>query len=215
MMNKELLVKILINGAEVMNANDFDEYEIVRMGGYNQNNPHHVYDLWEHTKNTVIQVLKSDFYSDNLAIAALLHDIGKPDCAMNKYGNTVFYGHAKKSAEIAKELLTKWGFCKKDIDEICFYISHHDDFINFKYAHEINPKNKAARYFTEINATNVYKYFEETCKSDIGLFASLIALCIADASSQADIAVCKNYTITRKQKIDKLIDIYNFICHHN
>lgn len=214
MMNKKLLVKILINGAEVMNANDFDEYEIVRMDGYNQNNPHHVYDLWGHTKNTVIQVLKSDFYSDNLAIAALLHDIGKPDCAIIKNNITVFYGHAQKSKEIAEKLLTKWGFCKEDIDEICFYISHHDDFINFKYSNEIISKSKAARYFTEINATNVYKYFEETCKSDIGLFVSLIALCIADASSQADIAVCKNYTITKKQKIDKLIDIYNFICHN-
>ena len=46
---------------------------------FDQKNESHCYDLWEHCVHTVLH-LPSDTDDDMLYLAALLHDIGKPDC---------------------------------------------------------------------------------------------------------------------------------------
>lgn len=53
--------------------------EIKIMFGYNQNNHAHQYDLWQHSVETMLNLPK-DIEEDILYLAALLHDIGKPDC---------------------------------------------------------------------------------------------------------------------------------------
>lgn len=104
--------------------------EVAMMIGYNQNNPHHCYDLWEHSIKTM-QGLTCD--KDNqLRVAAFFHDIGKPSVARVKDGRTVYYGHAQKSVEIANSLLNRLGYMSHEIEQILFYIEHHDDFISCK-----------------------------------------------------------------------------------
>ncbi len=48
-----------------------------------------------------------------------------------KDGRTVFYGHAQKSVEIANSLLNRLGYMSHEIEQILFYIGHHDDFISW------------------------------------------------------------------------------------
>ena len=111
--------------------------DVVRMVGYEQKNAHHCYDLWKHTLKTV-EGVKPDGLTEEqfkkLRIAALFHDIGKPDVAKfnDKTGQQVYYGHAMRSAEIADFLLTSYGYDQAEIDQIGFYIGHHDDFISYK-----------------------------------------------------------------------------------
>ena len=107
-MTKEELINLL-------NREDFLEYmssltkeqvdsllgeKFSRMVGFDQNNVHHCYDLWGHTIHTVasldVQGLSVE-KANNIKIAALYHDIGKPDVVMEKNGKNVFYGHVKKS----------------------------------------------------------------------------------------------------------------------
>ena len=99
-----------------------------------QNNPHHCYDLLNHTIKTV-EFLNCDNLNETesyeLRIAALYHDVGKPAVAFEKDGRTVFYNHAVKSRELAQSELVKHELGECSLDRILFYIEHHDDFISF------------------------------------------------------------------------------------
>ena len=86
------------------------------MVGYNQCNPHHCYDLFQHSLHAVERL--SDEAGSLLRVAAFFHDIGKPDVAKKKDERLVFYGHAGKSAKIVKPILEKMGYSDKEILEI-------------------------------------------------------------------------------------------------
>ena len=49
------------------------------MVDFNQHNYAHQYDLWEHSLQTVVGLPKN-IEDDMVYLAALIHDIGKPDC---------------------------------------------------------------------------------------------------------------------------------------
>ena len=101
---------------------------VAQMVKYDQHNPHHCYDLFIHTLRTVDDIGLS--FSTILRVAAFFHDIGKPSVAFEKQGRLVFYGHAKKSSELAAPILSQLGYSELEKVLICFLISHHDDFIS-------------------------------------------------------------------------------------
>ena len=75
--------------------------EIGSMFGFEQCNPHHLFDLWEHTVRAVESVPRSEA----LRLAALLHDVGKPLVfTRDADGVGHFFGHAERSAEIAERI---------------------------------------------------------------------------------------------------------------
>lgn len=161
--------------------------EVAMLIGYNQNNPHHCYDLWEHSIKTM-QGLTCD--KDNqLRVAAFFHDIGKPSVARVKVGRTVYYGHAQKSVEIANSLLNRLGYMSHEIEQILFYIEHHDDFISWVLPQEeYNHKNK---YLIEITKDNLKTHIKKTeLKEHFVLkeenWCSLFDLCKADVKAQSD-----------------------------
>ena len=62
--------------------------EAVPMFGFDQNNPHHDSDCWHHTARVVAAVPEQDII---LRLAALLHDLGKPDtCTVDARGISHF-----------------------------------------------------------------------------------------------------------------------------
>ena len=70
--------------------------------GFDQHNPHHIYDVYTHTAQ-VVETAPAD-----LAVrwAAILHDCGKPACyTQDEQGIGHFYGHADVSAQMADTLL--------------------------------------------------------------------------------------------------------------
>ena len=79
------LIKILRNAIEVEGIDKYkDEImmlipETKIMMNFDQQNYAHQYDLWEHSLQTVVGLPK-DMKDDMIYLAALLHDIGKPDC---------------------------------------------------------------------------------------------------------------------------------------
>ena len=78
--------------------------EALPMKGFLQRNPHHIYDVLEHTAAAVEAVSPEP----ELRLAALLHDIGKPRClTVDDAGTGHFYGHAEISAEIAEDILSR------------------------------------------------------------------------------------------------------------
>ena len=62
---------------------------------------------------------------ENVRLAALLHDIGKPSVKKIKDGNITFYNHEKVSAEIAKKMLFRLKFPNVVINNVCHLIENH------------------------------------------------------------------------------------------
>ena len=132
--------------------------EVSRMVGFDQRNAHHCYDLWYHTLHTVERIDDTNLTEEQvkkIKVAAFFHDIGKPDVVgINPRNNQQnFYNHAVYSANIAKSILEKLDYSPEEIKQICFYIAHHDDFLNYKDT--IGEKNKNHIFFREINQSTV------------------------------------------------------------
>ncbi|MBQ6991409.1 MAG: radical SAM protein [Clostridia bacterium] len=132
--------------------------EVARMVGFEQKNSHHCFDLWQHTLHTVKAIDGKGLTEEQvrkLKVAAFFHDIGKPDVAqINEYtGQQVFYGHPAKSGEIAKSILKKIGYTEMEIDQLEFFIRHHDDFISYKST--VEPFFKKHEFIREISEETV------------------------------------------------------------
>ena len=78
--------------------------ELAPCVGFDQHNPHHLYDIFEHTARVVEAVPPIPA----LRWAALLHDAGKPGCfTREENGRGHFYGHPKVSAQLADTVLRR------------------------------------------------------------------------------------------------------------
>ena len=88
-----------------------------------QQNPHHLYDVWEHSVRAVGQVEAEPV----LRWAMLLHDCGKPACkTVDESGIGHFYGHPDVSRAIAAGLLRRLRFSGQEQDEIGLLVEQHD-----------------------------------------------------------------------------------------
>lgn len=97
--------------------------ELCATFGFQQHNPHHIYDVWTHTVNAVDEA-KEDLI---VRLTMLLHDIGKPACfSKDENGIGHFYGHGAMSAEYAKTILTRLRFDNQTIDTVVNLIECHD-----------------------------------------------------------------------------------------
>lgn len=78
--------------------------ELAPTVGFQQNSPHHAYDVYTHTAYAV-EAAPQEL---PLRLAALLHDIGKPQTyTTDENGRGHFYGHAKVGAEMAEAVLLR------------------------------------------------------------------------------------------------------------
>lgn len=97
--------------------------ELVPLFGFDQRNPHHDKDVWEHT----LAVVTNSPPDPVLRWAALLHDVGKPACfSLDTEGVGHFYGHAATSAALAEDILTRLKFDNGSKTRILQLVRHHD-----------------------------------------------------------------------------------------
>ncbi|MBT5016972.1 CCA tRNA nucleotidyltransferase [Candidatus Peregrinibacteria bacterium] len=89
---------------------------------------HHEGDVWEHAKGCLDSLAK--YSSLNLRWATFLHDVGKPVTFKLKE-RIRFDSHAQEGVKIARKILNRLKFPKKDIDHICWLIEHHMMLPNF------------------------------------------------------------------------------------
>ena len=83
--------------------------EILPCVGFDQKNPHHCFDVWEHTARSVgaIEPRRA------LRWTMLFHDLGKPRCmTVDADGVGHFYGHTAISAELAEGIMARLRFEK-------------------------------------------------------------------------------------------------------
>lgn len=129
-------VQIISGKCESLLENFIDVFqifipELTPCIGFQQNNPHHDFDVWNHTIKTVGAA------NGNLIVrlAAFYHDIGKPECyCEDENGIGHFYGHAKVSAEIAEKSMRNLRLDNKLIADVTQLVESHDRVIEPKKA---------------------------------------------------------------------------------
>jgi len=104
--------------------------ELQPLAGFDQHNEHHCYDVWEHTVQCVLHTPVDPI----LRLAALFHDIGKPRCFhLDENGVGHSYGHARVSADMARDILTGLGCDSATVDRVWLLIDRHDMQIELQY----------------------------------------------------------------------------------
>ena len=88
-----------------------------------QNNPHHCYNVGEHT----LEALRNIEADKTLRLAALFHDFGKPQThTTDADGIDHFHGHAKISAELANNIMHRLKFDNDTLNKVKVYVRYHD-----------------------------------------------------------------------------------------
>ena len=97
--------------------------EVLPAVGLDQRNPHHCYDVWEHTIHSV-EAAPPDVV---LRMTMLLHDLGKPACfTMDEKDVGHFYGHHTVSRRMAEEILDRLRFDHDRKRTIVTLVGNHD-----------------------------------------------------------------------------------------
>ena len=96
--------------------------ELLPMKGFDQRNPYHKYDVLEHCVRAMEAIRPVPAY---LKLAALLHDIGKPEVfTIDENGIGHFYRHPQVGAAIARRVLGRLkadGFTCRRIETLIHY----------------------------------------------------------------------------------------------
>jgi len=97
--------------------------EIEPMFDFEQKNPYHVYDVWEHTLKTIEAAEPSPL----VRLTMLLHDIAKPKSFFtDKKGVGHFYGHPERGADMARVILKRLKFDNATLEDVCALVKYHD-----------------------------------------------------------------------------------------
>ena len=126
---REEFNKIIIKdprGIDVLHECGLLQYiieDLEKAYGWNQNNPYHIYDLYEHSIRAACYV-KDDL---TIRIAMLLHDMGKLKTkTTDDKGISHFYGHAKESEHMAECILRNLKYDNNTINNVKKLIFYHD-----------------------------------------------------------------------------------------
>ena len=99
--------------------------ELKKLKGFEQNNPYHTFDVWVHSLKTLYEIKEKDL---ELRLAALFHDIAKPDCySIDEKGIGHFYEHPEKSSEITENIMKDLKFSNEEISVVTTLIKNHDN----------------------------------------------------------------------------------------
>lgn len=114
------------------------------MFDFDQKHSAHQFDLWNHSIHTVLN-LPRNLDDGMLYLAALLHDIGKPEtqCKSKRVDdvNMHYYGHPKKSMEIVRDEVIPYllnsgeKLLSADMKRLLYYVEYHDDRVSEKVKH--------------------------------------------------------------------------------
>ena len=129
-MNKKILERILIEDDVVFSINSNLDLllniipEINGMIGFEHKHPHHHLDVWNHT----LLALSRSSCDIKIRLVLLLHDIGKP-FSYQEGEVRHFKRHPDVSSKMAKDILKRLNYNDEEVEEICYLIKVHDNFI--------------------------------------------------------------------------------------
>lgn len=153
--------------------------ELAPCVGFEQNNPYHQYNVYDHIAHAVANYKGDDI---SVKVALLLHDIGKPQCYTEDERGGHFYGHGVPSHDIADVVTKRLRFDNKTRAEVLDLVLYHDAVI------EPTPKT-VRRWLNKIGK-------ERFCQ----------LLCVRMADILAHAANTQESRIVRCQTLGRLMD---------
>lgn len=124
-LNKILISKNPSGGMTALRTLKLLDYIIPELNdcyNFNQHNPNHDKDVFEH----IMSVLDTIEPKLELRLAALFHDIGKPNTfTMDEDGIGHFYSHHKESARICREVMKRLKYSNKEIEYVSELVYYH------------------------------------------------------------------------------------------
>ncbi len=125
--------------------------ELYECVDFNQENPYHVEDIFNHTL-TVVDLCEFD---PEIRYAALFHDIGKAKTfSKDKKGIGHFYNHEKVSYKLSINIFKRLKFSNKFKENVLFLVLNH------MIIHEKINKAKIKRLLNESNYELLLKLFK-------------------------------------------------------
>jgi tRNA nucleotidyltransferase (CCA-adding enzyme) len=112
---------------------------------------YHKYTIYRHTMETVDSIEKDPI----LRLSALFHDIAKPRLRKKVNGRWRFFGHAKASAGLTREIMLRLRFSNEWIDRVAHLVAHH----MFDYKKELSDK-AIRRFIKRVGLPNIDELVE-------------------------------------------------------
>lgn len=156
---REELNKILLSdqpsyGITLLQATGLLNYilpELVETIDFDQHNPNHDKDIYEHT----LSVLNNTPKDLVVRWAALLHDIGKPmTFTVDDEGIGHFYKHHIESGILAEKILKRLKFDNETIAKVCVLVKEHMSRYNFLRTSNIK------KFINRVRIENLDNLFE-------------------------------------------------------
>jgi tRNA nucleotidyltransferase (CCA-adding enzyme) len=97
--------------------------EFARCIGFEQNNPYHIFDVYEHIAAAVEYYTGGDII---IKLALLFHDIGKPSCYSENERGGHFYGHEKPGADMTDVIMKRLRFDNDTRNRTVELVLFHD-----------------------------------------------------------------------------------------
>lgn len=98
--------------------------ELKDLIGFQQNNPYHVYDVFDHTVHAIEKCESDDFV---VKLAVFFHDFGKPHSYQDgEDGIRHFSGHGKVSADITDIIMKRLRFDNETRNNVVELVYYHD-----------------------------------------------------------------------------------------
>jgi len=89
--------------------------------GVDQPGGYHAYDVFEHSILTVDNAPRELV----IRLAALFHDVSKPECRELTQEGSTFYGHDKKGARVTKKILERLRYSNQIIEKVTLLVEKH------------------------------------------------------------------------------------------
>ena len=155
-------IQIIYNNSRFkpsFNKGSFESMARSFMRGFNQNNPHHIYDVYDHSKALMFQYERGDIRR----LAAMLHDCMKKRVQQtDDDGVSHYYNHANVSAYY---VLThpKIVDCQTydEMLDVLFYITYH------MIAHDIQTAKSIKKYQNIFGEQLCNKLLDFACKDKL------------------------------------------------
>lgn len=101
--------------------------ELLKMKGFKQCNSYHRYDVLEHCIRAMEAVETTDENCEYMKLAALFHDVGKPETfSRDEKGTGHFYGHPSAGSKIVLQMLERLKADSFTTERVAKIIKHHD-----------------------------------------------------------------------------------------
>lgn len=113
-------------------------------------NKHHIYTIFKHSLLSLKYAAKYN-YNLNVRLAALFHDIAKPQVKRGEGPDATFYNHDVLGAEIVKKILWRLKFPKKTIEKVSNLVRYH----MFYYDPDKVTESSVRRLLRKVGPANI------------------------------------------------------------